>query len=83
VLSLTAILARELADVGITVNAVGPTPIETDLIRSVPKEKLDRVLAHQAMNRYGTFDDIANVVDFFLRRESAFITGQTLYLGGV
>ena len=83
VVSLTAILARELGDFGITVNAVGPSPIETDLIRAVPKDRLDRLLAQQAVHRFGTFEDVANVVDFFLRKESGFVTGQTVYLGGV
>lgn len=83
VLSLTEVLARELAQFGITVNAVGPTPVETDLIRSVPKDKMDRLLSRQAIARFGTFGDIANVIDFYLRRESDFITGQNLYLGGV
>lgn len=81
--SLTQVLARELAPFNITVNAVGPTPIETDLIRSVPKEKMDRLIARQAIPRLGTFEDVTNVTDFFLRRESDFITGQTLFLGGV
>jgi 3-oxoacyl-[acyl-carrier protein] reductase len=81
--SLTEVLARELAPAGITVNSVGPTPIETDLIRSVPKDRMDRLLARQAIPRMGTFADVANVTDFFLRAESDFITGQNLYLGGV
>ena len=83
VVSLTQILAKEFAQFGITVNAVGPTPVETDLIRSVPKEKMDRLLQSQAIKRMGTFGDVANVVDFFLRKESEFITGQVIYLGGV
>ena len=81
--SLTEVLARELAPLGITVNSVGPTPIETDLIRSVPKDRMDRLIARQAIPRMGTFADVANVTDFFLRAESDFITGQNLYLGGV
>jgi 3-oxoacyl-[acyl-carrier protein] reductase len=83
VLALTQVLARELAEFGITVNAVGPTPIATDLLRGVPKDKIDDVINRQAIRRLGCFEDVANVVDFFLRKESGFITGQHLYLGGV
>lgn len=83
VLSLTQVLARELGPFGITVNSVGPTPVKTDLIRSVPKEKLDALLARQALPRFGEPEDVANVVDFFLRPESSFVTAQNIYLGGV
>jgi 3-oxoacyl-[acyl-carrier protein] reductase len=83
VLALTEVLARELAEFGITVNAVGPVPIKTDLIQSVPQEKIERLLSRQAITRFGTFADIANVIDFFLQKESGFITGQNLFLGGV
>lgn len=83
IVSLTEILARELGPLGITVNAVGPTPVKTDLIRSVPEEKMQALLERQALRRYGEFRDISNVIDFFIRPESDFVTGQVIYLGGV
>ncbi len=83
VVSLTEILARELADYGITINAVGPTPIKTDLIRSVPEKKLEALVNRQAIRRYGEFEDVSNVIDFFIKPESEFVTGQVIYLGGI
>lgn len=81
--ALTGVLARELGQYEITVNAVGPTAIDTDLIRNVPRAKIDSLLARQSIRRAGTRGDVANAVDFFLQPESGFVTGQTLYLGGV
>jgi 3-oxoacyl-[acyl-carrier protein] reductase len=83
VVMLTSVLAKEFAPLNITVNAVGPTPIETDLIRAVPADKIAALVASQAIKRLGEPRDVANVIDFFLRPESDFVTGQTLYLGGV
>lgn len=83
VVSLTEVLARELSPLGITVNAVGPTPVPTDLVGSVPEEKMTALIARQAIPRYGTMEDVLNVCDFFLQDDSDFITGQTLYLGGI
>jgi 3-oxoacyl-[acyl-carrier protein] reductase len=83
VLTLTQVLAREFAPFGVTVNAVGPTPVKTDLIRSVPAEKLEALLQRQAIRRFGEFRDVANVIDFFIQPESDFVTGQVIYLGGV
>jgi len=83
VVSITQILAREFADMGITVNAIGPVPVKTDLIRAVPREKIESLINRQAIRRYGEFKDIVNVIDFFLKKESNFITGQVIYLGGI
>jgi 3-oxoacyl-[acyl-carrier protein] reductase len=81
--ALTEVMARELAELGVTVNAVGPTPVQTDLIKNVPEAKIASLIERQAIRRFGTVDDVTNVVDFFLRPESGFVTGQLIYLGGV
>lgn len=81
--SLTEIMAKELAPYNITVNALGPTPVATDLIRSVPKDKIEALINLQSIKRMGVYDDISNVIDFFINRKSEFVTGQTIYLGGI
>jgi 3-oxoacyl-[acyl-carrier protein] reductase len=81
--NFTKVSARELAEFGITVNAVGPTPILTDLIKNVPKEKMDALINSQLIKRFAEFRDIASAVDFFIDEKSDFITGQVLYLGGI
>lgn len=83
VVALTQVLARELAPFGVTVNAVGPGPVDTDLIQGVPQAKIDALVTRQAIHERSTAADVIHVVDFFLRPESRLITGQTLYLGGV
>lgn len=80
---LTKVMANELGNTGITVNAIGPTPIDTDLIKNVPKVKIEELLERQAIKKLGNFEDVLNVIKFFISSESDFITGQILYLGGV
>jgi 3-oxoacyl-[acyl-carrier protein] reductase len=82
VLTFTKILARELGEFGITCNVVAPSPIETDLIRAVPEEKIQKLVDSLAIRRLGRYEDVANVVEFFADRKSDYITGQVIYLGG-
>lgn len=81
--SLTKTMAYELAPFNITVNAVGPSPIYTDLIKGVSEQKMQQLLNRLAIKEYATFEDVSNVVDFFIKPESRFITGQVVYLGGI
>ena len=80
---LTTILSKEFGKNGITVNAIGPSPIKTDLIKNVGEGKLNELLRQQAISEFGSFEDVANVIDFFILKKSDMITGQIIYLGGV
>ncbi len=83
VVTLSQILARELAAFNITVNVVGPNPIQTDILASLSQNKIQEVVNRQAIKRYGEFRDVSNVIDFFIKPESDFITGQVIFLGGI
>lgn len=83
IINITQTCAKELAPFNIRVNAIAPTPIKTDLIKNISQEQIDKLLAKQALQRLGEFKDVVNVIDFFIDEKSNFITGQTLYLGGV
>lgn len=80
---MTEILARELGHAGVTVNAAGPTPVDTDLISRVSGDKIESLIARQAIPRKGTLEDVVHAIDFFVDPKSDFVTGRILYLGGV
>jgi 3-oxoacyl-[acyl-carrier protein] reductase len=81
--TLTNILAKEFAGFGVTCNTLGITAIETDMLRQLPRDKIDAVIASLPLPRYATANDILNVVDFFASDRSDYVTAQTIYLGGV
>lgn len=83
VVTFTRILAFELGQWGVTCNSFGATPIMTDMIKGVPKDKVDAVVNNLAIKRLGTHADCANVCDFFISPTSDNITGQVIYLGGI
>ena len=80
---LTRVMAKELSCFKITCNAIGPSPVATDLIKGVPKEKIDRLLAKQAIPEMATVADVIHLAEFFAHPASDMVTGQVVYLGGV
>lgn len=83
VVTLTEILARELGAFGITCNCVAAPPMDSDLIRGISEEKIDAIIERLAIKRKGQFEDVANVIDFFLQPASGYVTGQVITLGGL
>lgn len=80
---LTKIIAKEYGCFGITCNAIGPSPIDTALIKGVPKAKIAELVERQAVKKMAQPEDVVNLVDFYLRPESSMISGQVIYLGGI
>jgi acetoacetyl-CoA reductase len=78
----TKALAQEGARYGITVNAVAPGYVDTDMVRSVPPDVLQKIIARIPVGRLGTPEDIARGVVFLTADEGAFITGSTLSING-
>ncbi len=82
VIGLTKTTALELAPRGITVNAVAPGFIETDMTDKLPTELKNQMLEHIPLMRFGQPEDIANAVSFLASDLSAYITGQTIHIDG-
>jgi acetoacetyl-CoA reductase len=78
----TKALAQEGAAKGITVNAIAPGYINTDMVRAVPAPVLEKIVARIPVGRLGEADEIARGVLFLVADEAGFITGSTLSING-
>jgi acetoacetyl-CoA reductase len=78
----TKALAQEGAALGITVNAVAPGYVDTEMVRAVPKEVLEKIIARIPVGRLGKAEDIARAVLFLVADEAGFITGSTVSVNG-
>ena len=81
-IALTQTLAKEFANKGITVNAVAPGFIETDMLRSVQKEVMDKILAQIPLGRLGKPSEVAGAVAYLVSEDGNYITGQVIDING-
>jgi acetoacetyl-CoA reductase len=78
----TKALAQEGARFGVTVNAIAPGYIDTDMVAAVPEEVLGKIVARIPVGRLGRADEIARGVAFLVGEDAGFITGSTLSING-
>ncbi|NMO96483.1 3-oxoacyl-[acyl-carrier-protein] reductase [Paenibacillus lemnae] len=82
VIGLTKSAARELASRGITVNAVAPGFIDTDMTRDLPEEMRQKLVNDIPLARLGQPEEIASIVVFLASKGASYMTGQTLHVDG-
>ncbi len=82
ILGLTKAAAKELASKNITVNAIAPGMIDTDMTRALPEAARDAMLSTIPMGRPGVAEDVAQAVAFFAEPASGYLTGQVLCVDG-
>ena len=81
-IGMTKALAQEVGSRGITVNAVAPGYIQTDMTAGLPEELKQKMLAGVPLARMGTPADIANAVKFLVSEDASYITGHVLAVNG-
>jgi 3-oxoacyl-[acyl-carrier protein] reductase len=82
VVGLTKVTARELAKQGVTVNAVAPGVIETEMTRALPEDAVKRFLETIPLARFGTIDEVVHAVMFLCSPACGYVTGQVIHVNG-
>jgi len=82
VVGLTKVLSKELASRGITVNAVAPGVVLTEMGKSIPESVRERMLSEIPLRRFGEPEDIANAILFLASDLASYVNGQTLHVSG-
>jgi 3-oxoacyl-[acyl-carrier protein] reductase len=82
VIALTKVLSKELAARNITVNAVAPGVVLTEMGQSIPEEARGQMLASIPLHRFGEPEEIANVILFLCSNLASYVTGQTIHVNG-
>lgn len=81
-IGLTKALAKEFAGKGVTVNAIAPGFIETDMVKGIPPEAMEKIVAKIPLGRLGKASEIAATVAFLTSQEGDYITGQVIDING-
>lgn len=82
IVGFTKSLALELASKNITVNAVAPGAIETDMLYRIPEKYRVKILESIPSKKFGKPEDVASLVNFLLSDQASYITGQTIHING-
>ncbi len=82
VIGLTKSIARELGSRGITCNAIAPGFIDTDMTKNLPENVTEAMLSQIPLKRFGTPEDVANLVVFLASEQASYITGETINVDG-
>lgn len=82
VIGFTKCLAKESARAGITVNAIAPSYINTEMLQAVPEEVMQKFIAAIPFNRLGTPEELAAVAAFLCSDDSSFVTGECIVVSG-
>jgi 3-oxoacyl-[acyl-carrier protein] reductase len=82
IIGFTKSVAREVAQRGITANAVAPGYVETELTGSLPEEVKDQIRSQVPMGRFGEAEEVAEVVAFLVGEGAGYVTGQTIAVDG-
>jgi NAD(P)-dependent dehydrogenase (short-subunit alcohol dehydrogenase family) len=82
IIGMTMALAKELARDNVTVNAVAPGFIETDMVRGIPEHVKEKILKQIPIGRFGTPQEVARSIVYLASDDAAFITGHVLNING-